>query len=638
MSGLQRATRHPDRINDPHVRALGLVSDGLLEPLDQVDADWLGEHLAACAACSATADSYVADAALLRGLRTDVPPVPRDLGARVSLALDDEVRRALRRVGPGRVAGPWRGSGRAARPYRPAAAIAGLAAAALVAVLVLPLALPMGAPAPIPTPEGTLAPAATPITVNTQPVAWVRRATDGSYVISSAPVDRVCAGVDATVCGTLDGGARTLAALEMRPSSVVLPRDGNPAVVVGQNTVYAVTLNLGSLVTSPPPDASSVPTSTPVQSPAATGEPASPPVDSPAPPESPVPPSTEPGSPEPTASAVSPSPSPVPTSPTPDPGSPPPTAEPASPEPATPLPTLPPATPAPSPETVRAIAEGVILVGTPPAYSPDGQWVAFSARPLDGSQGPDIYAWRVGDRRARVLTDDHGSIFSGWHDGAILASGARALETPETDRSDAVPEADADPASVVARSFFVDPARATITEIPRDGVWRPVVDPTDRVVVYWTGSLAWSDDARAWIPAAGGLVAAAWKDVLDRASEYRARPLPAAAAAADVSEFEVRFDPAGRRLGVWTADPATPGAGTIALVAVDDDATLGDVVLSDAAALPGFSLDADRLAWSTPPGRNGQGSLVTVYAWRGEHAGQLYSMPDPGDEPVVVAQ
>jgi hypothetical protein len=43
MSGLQRVTRHPDRVNDPHVRAHALASDALLGPLRPPRA-WLDEH------------------------------------------------------------------------------------------------------------------------------------------------------------------------------------------------------------------------------------------------------------------------------------------------------------------------------------------------------------------------------------------------------------------------------------------------------------------------------------------------------------------------------------------------------------------------------------------------------------------
>ncbi len=619
MSGLRRATSHPDRLNDPHERAHDLASDAFLAPLEPVDATWLEAHLATCAACRVTVDGFAADAAILRGLR-DVPlPLPRDLGARVSVALDEELRRATSRRGR-RLAGGLRRSGRSRGPLRPAPALAGLAAAALIAILVLPTALPQGAPETSPSPDASLAPHPTPLVVATQPVAWVRRTPDGSYVISSAPVDRVCPGVDASACGTLDGSATDLVALQMRPSSVVLPRDGSPAVVVGQNRVYTIAVIPLPAVTTPEPSPSSVPTSTPLQSPAVTGEPASPPADSPAPSVTPV---------------TAPTPTPVPSAAlggSAAPGTPVPT-----PEPATPLPTLPLPTPAPTAESIRAIAEDVVLVGTLPAYSADGRWVAFSARPVDGSHGPDLYAWRVGERRAQPLTSDHGSVFSGWLDNAILASGARLRDAPGTDREGVVPEAGSDPATVVARSFLVDPATGAITEIPRDDVWRPIVDPTDRVVVYWTGTLGWSSNDVSWAPVAGELVVAGWADLIDAEAHLRPHALPRDAAES-VSDFEVRFDPAGRRLGVWVADPATPGAGGIALVAVEDNGSLGSVLLSGAAALPGFSLDADRLAWSTPPGRNGQGSLITVFAWRGEFAGQVYSLPDSGDEPVVVVR
>jgi hypothetical protein len=304
----------------------------------------------------------------------------------------------------------------------------------------------------------------------------------------------------------------------------------------------------------------------------------------------------------------------------------------------------------------------VVLVGAPPAYSSDGQWVAFSARPSDGSRGPDVFVWRVGDLRAVPITSDQGSVFAGWIGDRILASTARlagASETgdqvdpdvelatgdtsdlageAETDEQGEVPAPETDPAAVVARSFIIDPATAVTTWIPRDGIWLPVVDPTDRLVVFWTGSLAWSPDELAWLPASGWLAFADWRVVLDGSADLDALPLPLTIAGSETASFEVGFDPAGRRLGVWVADPVVPGSGYLALIAVTDDGSLGEVLFADAAALSGFSLGADRLAWSTPPGRNGQGSQVTVFAWKGDHAGQVYSIPDAGDEPLVVAR
>lgn len=650
MSGLRHFTQHPDRLRDPHDQALRLASDALVEPLGDLDAAWLEDHLATCGPCAAEAEGFAADAALLRELRGNAPPVPRDLGARVSLALDDEMRRALRRRDGSRARpqgavrrhrsgrSPWAGG-----------AIAGVAVAALVAILVLPLGLlPGAAPATLP-PDASLLPAATPITVDTEPVAWVQRTNDGRYVISSAEVDQVCEGTDASSCGTLDGGARTVAALDVKPSSLLLPRDGNPAVIVGNDAVYAVSVSFDEPVTSPPADPSPVPTTEPAQSPAVPGASVTPPADTPAPsvaPDTPKPASpdpTEPGSSD--APPVSPSPEPPPASPAPaatptptpesTPGS---TSAPtATPEPATPLPTLPPATPAPTAETVLAIAEGVVLVGAPPAYSPDGKWVAFSARPRSGEHGPDVYTWRVGERRARAITDDHGSVFAGWLGDDVLASTARFAETPEVDPGAEVPAPDADPAAVAARSFTIDPSGQALAMIAREGIWRPVVDPTNRLVVFWTGALGWDGEARTWLPEDGMLVAAGWRDVLDPAADLERDPLPATSEGMDATLFEVRFDPAGRRLGVWVADPEAPGTGHLALIAVGANGSLREVLLSDAAALPGFSLDAERIAWSTPPGRNGVGSHVTVYAWRGELAGQVYSLPDTGDEPIVVA-
>jgi hypothetical protein len=279
----------------------------------------------------------------------------------------------------------------------------------------------------------------------------------------------------------------------------------------------------------------------------------------------------------------------------------------------------------------------VVIVGSPPAYSPDGRWVAFSARPASGEHGPDIYAWRVGDPRARLITEDHGSVFSGWLGDLVLASTARQVGIGVATVDAVVPGPGADPATVEARSFTIDPANRSITELPLAAAWLPVVDPTSRLVVFWSGSLAWDAVARAWLPAAGELVVADWP-ALGTATEPEVEALPPAVAGGTATRFEVRFDPAGRRLAVWIADPDVPNGGRLSLVAVDADATLGAVLLADAAALPGFSLDADRLAWSTPPGRNGQGSLVTVYAWRGDDAGQVYSVPDTGDEPLVVGR
>jgi hypothetical protein len=59
-----------------------------------------------------------------------------------------------------------------------------------------------------------------------------------------------------------------------------------------------------------------------------------------------------------------------------------------------------------------AIASGIEVVGESAAFSADGAWFAFSARPADGSGAPQVYVWHVGDDSALPLTDDGASHFA----------------------------------------------------------------------------------------------------------------------------------------------------------------------------------------------------------------------------------
>jgi hypothetical protein len=51
-----------------------------------------------------------------------------------------------------------------------------------------------------------------------------------------------------------------------------------------------------------------------------------------------------------------------------------------------------------------------------------------------------------------------------------------------------------------------------------------------------------------------------------------------------------------------------------------------------------LSLGSDRLAWASPPGQNGQGSTLSVYAWSDDGAGSVHGAPDPGTGDLVVAR
>ncbi len=712
MSGLQRVVRHPDRRSDVHARARGLASDQLLAPLAAEEAAWLRAHLDACAACRRAADGFASDRARMRALGAELPVPPRDLGARLSRALDVEVRRAVREE---------------ARPGRrsvlgsPSVALAVIALAAVLAIVFLPLTLPgfrFGNGPTVAGPGGSPAPAPTPIIVATQAVAWVQQQPDGSYVLNSTTVSQVCPGVDASACGTLAGDARPLVALNLQPSAVVLQHNGPSAVLVSSNAVYAFSVPFEARVTPTPVPSSSIPTPGALSpTPAVTGVEATPPAATPVPTGSPSPRPTRtprPASPTPAASAPA---EPTPTTASATPG---PTAAPSGeaaptelgsgvPTPSDSLVSIPPASPAPSAAITTAIIEGIVLVGPPPAYSTDGQWVAFSARPLDGRQGPDIYVWHVGDLTARPLTTDHASVFSSWDGGQILGStvlpaDSPALETravtilpapspsPLTASPDAGPSTDgalatasagattlpdssatatlipspatpapspsgsrdlptasappsATPSSATASllpsvpvgSFLLDPAVGTQTPITRPAIWRPVVDPTNRTVVYWTGDQALDPATNTWVPTNGRLVTADWPALLGP-GDVTATPLPGTAGLSGVTSWDVRWDPSGRHLAIWIADPADPSVGSLSLFAVNADGSIGDTLLADIAALPGLSLGSDRLAWASPPGQNGQGSTLSVYAWSTDGAGSVHGAPDPGTSDLVVAR
>jgi hypothetical protein len=193
------------------------------------------------------------------------------------------------------------------------------------------------------------------------------------------------------------------------------------------------------------------------------------------------------------------------------------------------------------------------------------------------------------------------------------------------------------PPSVPVGSFLVDPATGAQTPIDRPGVWRPVVDPTNRSVVVLIGDQVLDPVTNTWISTNGRLVTADWQALVGP-GEVTGTPLPGSAGLAGVTSWDVRWDPSGRHLAVWIADAMDPSTGRLSFFAVNPDGSVGDTLLADIAALPGLSLGSDRLAWASPPGQNGQGSTLSLYAWSEDGAGSLRGAPDPGTDPLVVAR
>jgi hypothetical protein len=631
--------RHAD--SDGHVRARTLLAERMDAELADSDAAWLSSHLLACADCVAAETAYAEQRDLLRGLADPVPP--RDLWARTSARI--ELESSSSRGGSPR------------RSVVPLGALSGLLVVAVVvgaSLLSQPTVTPAASASP-PALASTVAvspePRATPIAVGAGEVGWALQNDDGSYSIAYANVDQVCGNDIAPDCAPLDPPATSTLRLTAVPRSIVRSPTQDQLVVVEADTRAGG----GALYVMPVPTPAGSPIPTLAPSPSAV-----PPTPSPT--AASTPPASEAPSNEPSPS-VSPSaatsPSPVPTADT--------SADPS---------------PSPGGDAVGgadepiAIASDVIVMGAPATYSSDGAWFAFSARPSDGTAGPDIYVWQPGHGTAHAITTDHRSVFSAWVGDRILGSRAvqPASPVPAAAPSDApsasmpVGPAGASPVPETSTSFLLDPASGESTTLADAGMWRPVVDPTGRFVVYWNGTIVTDASGVDWKAGDGRLVLARLDPPLVAAvgptppaptpspePEETASPDPGATGPAPsavqvvtplamlsdgvVPEWDVHWDETGTRFALWLGDPMDLDLGALSLHEVDPLTGAldpGGIPLADVPALVGFSIGDGRLVWATPPGQGGEGSRIVVFAWRGSAAGRIESAPDKGAAAVVV--
>jgi len=573
MSRVQRIRRR--RAGDSsagHQRARDLAAERLGGPLQPGDGAWLDEHLAGCAACRSVAAAYEADRAALRGLRDLRPEPPRDLWARTSAAIE---RESAARGGTARRTSSRRSGPRPALGVLSGGFLDGPTTAIAPAYSTPPLANASSAATPGPT----------PITVGAGAVGWIGTSADGALAYNVTDVQTVCPPERQPDCAPVSDANSRRVELAIRPKSISQSPIQNQAVVFGTDAAGGDAVLVVSLPTATP---------TATSSPAATP------------------------SPEPTTTAT---PTAVPASPgqTPEPT---PRTEPTSTPPTEPTST-PTSTPAPSAAVTLAIVSGVKVVGHAAAYSPDGAWFAFTARPSDDSTGPDIYVWRVGDPLARPMTQDHASVFASWIGSRLLGS------RPATTATAAAPE-------VSPQSFVLDPATGAETPIP-DPVWRAIADPKGRWAVLWNGTVRLAPDGLTSIPATGSLVLRAFTA---KGLGPTASPDPADVAAVvtdgPVAEYDVRWDETGTWLAVWLADPTDPAIGRLSLVRFDPASgrlERPQGAPQDVTALPGFSIANGRLAWATPRGQGGEGSRVQIVAWTKEAVGAVESGPV---EDVVV--
>jgi predicted anti-sigma-YlaC factor YlaD len=609
MNGIGPVGRRTDQWRSAHERARVRAAERLEAPLPASEAAWLEDHLRDCPSCAAIAASYAADRAMLRRLRDANPEPPRDLWARTSAAIEREAAGRGRRR---------RTSASPPAPSRPA--VGALSALAVVAVVLVATALSGGflgehgialaSSHPGDSAPASLRAAPTAIAVGAGQVRWLGVSDNGAFAYNVANVDAVCPVDRQPDCAPFaDGHARPVT-LTATPRYVFQSPVDDQAVVVGTDAAGADAVIVVAL-----------PTPEPAVTPAASEPPAS---DSPAPSgataaneltptSTPTPPAA---STEPTASAVI-------------------SLLPSSSEPGT-APTdvlVASASPSvePAPGTAVAIITDVTVVGRGAGYSADGAWFAFSARPADGSTGPDIYVWHVGDPVALPLTRDHASIFASWVGNQLLGSRTMpaepgsaespdggpsevpAAEPTPTPTSTPAPEASANveasappeptPApEFAARTFLIDPL--TGIETPMLGAdWQPVVDPTGVFVAAWEGTVRAGPDGLSMVPATGRLVVHAFQVLPDPAAgdtpadaptgsasvepsdlpsdqpvaPTDASPVPSSAPAVEpqviaegpISEFDVRWDSTGTWLAVWIADAADPSIGRLSLLHVD---------------------------------------------------------------------
>ena len=278
------------------------------------------------------------------------------------------------------------------------------------------------------------------------------------------------------------------------------------------------------------------------------------------------------------------------------------------------------------------------IVGDAAAFSPDGAWFAFTARPADGSSGPR-YLRLAGRRCAGEGGHDRSrSEFGSWSDGLVVGSradvhrhGRRGVRRAGCD-SQSGRELDRRTVAATPVLFAIDPATGAETILAAKA-WRPAVDPTGALAVAWDGTVV--------------AVGRRHVDQLGRGSSGARAPWedgsndidPAAYTVTDgpLGDFAVRWDETGTWLAVWVASVSDPAVGRLSLLHVDPATGAVDrpeAGPQDVPALPGFSIENGRLAWATPPSQDGEGSRVQIVAWSADGVGSIESAP--GQDVVVV--
>ncbi|MEX2546589.1 MAG: hypothetical protein WD830_02220 [Chloroflexota bacterium] len=597
---------------DRHARYRELLAARLDRQLTRVESRLLVGHLKACLDCQQVERDYRDQSALLRSLPTPTPP--RDMWARTSTALDREMSRwSFRYPRLGRRVARRAGRARSGAPSALATVVAALGIVTVFAVMQL-------GPAPRQAPGTAVADGSapslrpTPFSIAAHPFAVVS-AGESDLTVFRTQLSEVCptTAPDCTDDKVFD--RQSVSVPNLRPQNVAMSASGGQIAFVGHdksNDVITVVLLLDD---APAKTSDPEPTDSPAP-------PSSSPANQLPPPETPAANQSPPALPEETGPAVEPSPDPgatdVATPETPDPQATPPEGPADTPEPVDPVATAL-VTPPPSAVPglrVLSILEDVHSAGAPPAWSRDGEVLAFSAMPADGSHGPDVFVWEPGDTQARAITTDHSSFFASWSGRRIVVS--RVNDT--SGKSD----------TLEVLTVVVDPV--TLEERRVDGpmMWLPVVDPEQAHAVTWNGRL----DLSGSLPVAreGALYLVDWSAVDPFGAEAGSGDVELVAldptrdpVAEPVLDWHARWSADGRVLGLWEADTPGESWGRLVLVAFDPNSgelTLDEPLIGPEFSKRGFTVGANRVAWVGPPNDGTEGELH-IRTWGTDGVGDL---------------
>jgi hypothetical protein len=631
----------------PHREYLDLAAARLDEPLAAADEQRLEAHLATCDACRERVAGYEADRAGLRVLR-QLPPPPRDLWPRTSVALDREEARAA--SWRSMLRGPW-ATVRSARPRTRGAVAAALSVLVIVALVgsgLLPgLSGPLG-------PTGVAR--STPFSVEPSVIAYVST-RDGNVGVYLGQIDRVCPETPTSTCQPIESDVRKVASFadDFVAQQLSVSPDGRTGAVVGTSA------GGGAVYTLRFPDLAE-PTEEPTVSPPAAA-------------------TATPGGPIGSGQTPTPEPTPIQTASLEPPGG-------------------------PAPE---AIIEHVIVVGETPAYSADGTMLAFSAMPADRSRGPDIYLWHSGSEAAVAVTTDHSSIFASWAGDEIVGSRAGAAADGSAGGAGAAKPVSflLDPVTTEIRELaraawrpVVDPTGRFVaywdgTIAPdADGLtWReesgglylapwtafapaeepgpsktpeptgkPTEEPTSAATPAGTPTSAPSTKGPEGTPgpsaevstepptappagetgkppAATGEPAASPEGTVPPGEPQQL--VPGRDYARDpILSWEVRWSPDGQWFGAWIGEAPTsghpsgnPDAGNLTVGSVDraTGRLARERILEQAPAVRGFALGDHRIAWATLPGADGK-SEVRLLVWTDNGRGIVKTTPGGGND------